>query len=256
MLVNRDKYLQLEIDNKTKSRALTYKPNPKQINEGELVYVDNEGLYIKRKGQLKLILSVNGFKAPSPVYTSTITNANNYDIHISSFHQYYVDAESQTEGAGVHTGYWNYLINSFLDQNIPIMTPVTFKEVNKVKLSATITVGTEPVKICEFMKLKSNIPLSPIIYANSVIYHSIAIAKDTVWNNEVPDWHFLYKMEFKNIYNASNLEETAVVRVYDIPIVLNNDIIKAIRRFYTEGDPSYPYYNPIIILELVINVSK
>jgi len=258
MLRNKfNKYLQTQIDEKSKTRAMDYVPSAKQVEEGSLVYVEGKGLYVKYKGQMKNITPYDLFslerykKQPTLQF---VPPENTYNIHISAMHQYYVQAPSQLEGSGVASGYWNYLTKDFVDIYEPILTPISFRKINGVKIAASVTVGGTPDRIVGVMNLVSNVPTGqPVVWNDCAMKHAICFAKDTIWNTQTPDWYFMYKMEIVRFVN--DVETLIDTRKYKIKFNPSGGVIKGIRRLYDSGDPPQPVYNPIIMLELIINVT-
>jgi len=130
MLVN--KYLQQQIDDKSKTRALSEKPNPKQVSEGSFIYVDGDGLYVKYKGELKAVtssvgnVSVNTTK--NIVNNSTTGTANSYSIRLSHIVEFF-----SQDFITISQQYGN------ITDSIKI--PADFTKINSITCYVTVTDG-------------------------------------------------------------------------------------------------------------------
>lgn len=189
-------------------------------------------------------------KVPQDVISQATSNT--YNIHLSTLVQHYYDGESSPLDAK-DSGYWTYLTKEMVSTIDEIKTPIFFRDILGVKVSATTTLGNnDKYMFAGVMDLVSQIPTTQIInWNNGVIRHAITYQNKTIWNTSTP-WHFMYKMEFCNISN--NSETVVFTRLYKLSVDLPQEHIKAIQRLYDESDPPQPYYNLITMLELIINV--
>lgn len=137
MFRNKEKYLQQQIDDKSKTLGLNKKPNPKDIEEGSLVYVDDEGLYVKFRGELKLITAQTGNvivnSSKSSVINSGTGTANSYSIRLSHivefFSQDFITISQQ--------------YGSIIDS---IKIPIDFTKINSITCYVTVTDGSTLVQ--------------------------------------------------------------------------------------------------------------
>ncbi|MFA5014270.1 MAG: hypothetical protein WC549_01835 [Actinomycetota bacterium] len=132
MFRNREKYLQQQIDDKSKTLGLNKKPNPKDIEEGSLVYVDNEGLYVKFRGELKLITAQTGNivvnSNKSSVSNTTIQNNNSYSVRLSHIVEFF-------------NGNFITLSQQFGNMVDSIKVPIDFTKINKITCYITVSDG-------------------------------------------------------------------------------------------------------------------
>jgi len=131
MFRNKDKYLQVEIDSKGNTNSLTNMPNPKQISEGALVYVDGKGLYVKYRGELRLISSsagnvqVNSYKTTN---TTIESQANSYSVLLSRTIELY------------NSGYI-MLSQQYGNITDSIKIPVDFTKINRITCCVNVNDG-------------------------------------------------------------------------------------------------------------------
>jgi hypothetical protein len=124
--------MQVQIDEKSTTRALMGMPNPKDIDEGSLIYVDGKGLYAKFKGQLKSISNSAGNiivnSSSSITNNTTATASNNYSIRLS----HVVDLFNND---------WITLAQQHGSIADSIKLPIDFTKINKITCYLTVSDG-------------------------------------------------------------------------------------------------------------------
>jgi len=132
MFRNNLKKMQVQIDEKSTTRALMGMPNPKDIDEGSLIYVDGKGLYAKFKGQLKSISNSAGNiivnSSSSITNNTTATASNNYSIRLS----HVVDLFNND---------WITLAQQHGSIADSIKLPIDFTKINKITCYLTVSDG-------------------------------------------------------------------------------------------------------------------
>jgi hypothetical protein len=185
--------------------------------------------------------------------TTTVISANTYNIHLSSLVQHYHTSESSTSIAQ-KGGYWTYITKEIVSTIDEVKTPVFFRDILGVKVSATLTLGNNDKYVfAGKMELATSVPSgTSAIWENAVIKHAITYANYNQWNTVIP-WTFMYKMEFCNVVDST--ETVVFTRIYTLPVTtIGTELQRAIKRLYDNSDPAQPYYDVFTMLELIINV--
>jgi hypothetical protein len=183
----------------------------------------------------------------------TTNKPNTYNIHISSLVQHYHTSDSSTS-VPQKGGYWTYITKEVVSTIDEIKTPVFFRDILGVKVSATMTLGNNDKYIfAGKMGLATSVPSgTSAVWENAIIKHAITYANYNEGGSVIP-WTFMYKMEFCNI--VENVETVVFTRIYTLPVAdIGTDLQKAIERLYDNSDPAQPMYNLFTMLELIINV--
>jgi len=184
-----------------------------------------------------------------------VPQVNTYNIHLSNIIQHY-----HTSGSSAFTaqkgGYWTYLTKEFVSTIDEIKTPIFFRDILGVKVSATTTLGggnSDRYMFAGVMELVHHMPgIHPINWDNGTIRHAVTYQNYNAWGAMTPNWHFMYKMEYCNIMDGQAVP--VFERLYKLPVDLPEMHRKAIGRLYDDSDPAQPLYNLITLLELIINV--
>jgi len=220
---NNLKKMQVQIDDKSTTRALMGMPNPKDIEEGSLLYVDGKGLYAKYKGQLKSITNSAGnivVNSSSSVTNNTTTTAgnNNYSLRVS----HVVD---------LFNNGWITLAQQHGNIADSIKLPIDFTKINKITCYLTVSDG-------DTLYQKYVDTLTGTMTVNKGNSLEFALQYDS-------DFKLRLRVTEKNLF-YQNVKQSLFLG----KVVLNNgeDSLPDLQTAYTDN-------KLIIFLEMLINVS-
>jgi hypothetical protein len=222
MFRNNLKKIQVQVDEKSTTRALKGMPNPKDIDEGSLVYVDGKGLFAKFKGQLKSITNSAGnivVNSSSTITSNSTTIANNnYSIRLSHI----VD---------LFNSGWITLAQQHGNIADSIKLPIDFTKINKITCYLTVSDG-------DTLYQKYVDTLTGIMTVNKGNSLEFALQYDS-------NFKLRLRVTEKNLF-FQNVKQSLFLG----KVVLNNgeDSLPDLQTTYTDN-------KLVIFLEMLINVS-